>query len=289
MSKIKFIIITGMSGAGKSLALRSFEDMRYFCVDNLPTMLIPKMAEVCFQSKGGIRKVALGIDIREGEFLNEIFTSLDELKKLGIDSKILFLEADDRTLIKRYSETRRKHPFETKGATISEVVAQERRRLAEIKENSDRIMDTSRLSPQEFREGIFGVFKESEDVMSFTLISFGYKYGIPPESDLIIDTRFLPNPNYVPELKPLSGNNPPVSKYVLKSDITQKFLRKYFGFLNFLIPYYIKEGKSYLTIGVGCTGGRHRSVVVVNELKARLEGKKNYVLKIHHRDIDRNK
>jgi len=288
MAKGNFVIITGLSGAGKSTALKNFEDLGYFCVDNLPTTLIPKFAEICLQLKYKIKKVALGIDIREGDFLDDLFSSLEELGKMGFSHQILFLEAGNSVLVRRYSETRRKHPLDKEGRSILEVIIKERKRLMGIKERADKIIDTTTLTPQEFKQVVFSSFREVPelDTMNVSLVAFGYKYGIPVDADLVIDTRFLPNPHYIERLRPLTGNNPEVSRFVLKSSVTQKFLRKYFALLKFLIPYYIREGKSYLTIAVGCTGGRHRSVIVVNELNKFL-GKKCPV-KTQYRDIEKS-
>ncbi len=288
MAKGNFVILTGLSGAGRSTALKNFEDLGYFCVDNLPTTLIPKFAEICLQLKDKIKKVALGIDIREGDFLDDLFSSLEELGKMGFSHQILFLEASNSVLVRRYSETRRKHPLDTEGRSMLEVIIKERKRLMGIKERADKIIDTTSLTPQEFKQVIFSSFKEGPelDTMNVSLVSFGYKYGIPVDVDLVIDTRFLPNPHYIERLRPLTGNDPEVSRFVLKSAVTQKFLRKYFGLLKFLIPYYIKEGKSYLTIAVGCTGGRHRSVIIVNKLKKFLD--KKYPVKTQYRDIEKS-
>jgi len=288
MAKGNFVIVTGLSGAGRSTALNNFEDLGYFCVDNLPTTLIPKFAEICLQLKNKIKRVALGIDIREGDFLDDLFISLEELDKMGFTHQILFLEASNSVLVRRYSETRRKHPLDREGRSMLEVIIQERKRLMGIKERADKIIDTTTLTPQEFKQVIFSSFREAPqlDTMNVSLVSFGYKYGIPVDADLVIDTRFLPNPHYIEKLRPLTGNDPEVSRFVLKSSVTQKFLRKYSGLLKFLIPYYIKEGKSYLTIAVGCTGGRHRSVIIVNELKKFLE--KKYPVKIQYRDIGKS-
>jgi len=288
MAKGNFIIVTGLSGAGKSLALKNFEDLGYFCVDNLPTTLIPKFAEICLQLKDKIKRVALGIDIREGDFLDDLFSSLEEVGKMGFTYRILFLEAGNSVLVRRYSETRRKHPLDTEGRSILEVIIKERKRLMGIKERADKIIDTTALTPQEFKQVIFSSFREAPelDAMNVSLVSFGYKYGIPVDADLVIDTRFLPNPHYIEKLRPLTGNDVEVSRFVLKSSVTQKFLRKYSGLLKFLIPYYIREGKSYLTIAVGCTGGRHRSVIIVNELKKFL--KKKYPVRFQYRDIGKS-
>jgi UPF0042 nucleotide-binding protein len=288
MAKGNFVIVTGLSGAGRSTTLKNLEDLGYFCVDNLPTTLIPKFAEICLQLKDKIKKVALGIDIREGDFLDDLFGSLEELGKMGFSHQILFLEASNSVLVRRYSETRRKHPLDREGRSMLEVIIKERKRLMGIKERADKIIDTTALTPQEFKQVIFSSFREAAelDTMNVSLVSFGYKYGIPVDADLVMDTRFLPNPHYIERLRPLTGNNPEVSRFVLRSSVTQKFLRKYFGLLKFLIPYYIREGKSYLTIAVGCTGGRHRSVIIVNELKKFLE--KKYPVKTQYRDIEKS-
>jgi UPF0042 nucleotide-binding protein len=288
MAKGNFVIVTGLSGAGKSLTLKNFEDLGYFCVDNLPTTLIPKFAEICLQLKDKIKRVALGIDIREGDFLDDLFSSLEELRKMGFTYQILFLEASNSILVRRYNETRRKHPLDKEGRGVLETIIQERKRIMGIKERADKIIDTTTLTPQEFKQVIFSSFKEARelDTMNVSLVSFGYKYGTPADADLVIDTRFLPNPHYVERLRPLTGNDPEVSRFVLKSSVTQKFLKKYFGLLKFLIPYYIREGKSYLTIAVGCTGGRHRSVIIVNKLKKLLE--KKYPVKVQYRDIEKS-
>jgi UPF0042 nucleotide-binding protein len=287
MAKGNFVIVTGLSGAGRSSALKNFEDLGYFCVDNLPTTLIPKFAEICLQLKNKIKKVALGIDIREGDFLDDLFISLEEISKMGFSYQIVFLEASNSVLVRRYSETRRKHPLDREGRSMLEVIVQERKRLMGIKERADKIIDTTTLTPQEFKQVVFSSFRETPelDTINVSLVSFGYKYGIPVDADLVIDTRFLPNPHYIERLRPLTGSDTEVSRFVLKSSVTQKFLKKYFSLLKFLVPYYIREGKSYLTIAVGCTGGRHRSVIIVNELKKFLE--KKYPVKIQYRDIEK--
>ncbi|HCJ66885.1 MAG TPA: RNase adapter RapZ [Elusimicrobia bacterium] len=279
-----FFIITGISGAGKSQALKSFEDMGFFCVDNLPTTLIPKFGEIVNQSEGKLSKVALGIDIREGEFLDTFFDFLNELKRQGFNYKIIFLEANTRILVRRYSETRRRHPL---GKSIIEGIREERKRLTEIKARADKIIDTSNLTPGELKEVVTKFLRPMEKgILNLSIISFGYKYGLPPDVDLIFDVRFLPNPQYENLLRNLDGNEEKIQRYVLDNPVGKSFLKKFFSLIEFLIPWYIKEGKSYLTIGIGCTGGKHRSVVVANALKKFLE-KKKFVLKLLHRDIDK--
>lgn len=281
---IEFYIVTGISGAGKSQTLKSFEDMGFFCVDNLPTTLLPKFSEIVRQSEGKLNKVALGIDVREGKFLDTFFDSLNELKHQGFKYKIIFLEANTRILVRRYSETKRRHPL---GKSIVEGISEERKRLTEIKAKADKIIDTSNLSPHELKETITTFFRPTRNkITNLSVLSFGYKYGLPPDADLVFDVRFLPNPQYDNKLHSFNGNEKRIQKYVLDNPVGKNFLRRFFSLIEFLIPWYIKEGKSYLTIAIGCTGGRHRSVVVANALKKFLE-KKRFAVKLFHRDIDR--
>lgn len=281
---IEFYIVTGISGAGKSQTLKSFEDMGFFCVDNLPTTLLPKFSEIVRQSEGKLNKVALGIDVREGKFLDTFFDSLNELKHQGFKYKIIFLEANTRILVRRYSETKRRHPL---GKSIVEGIREERKRLTEIKAKADKIIDTSNLSPHELKEMITTFFRPTRNkITNLSVLSFGYKYGLPPDADLVFDVRFLPNPQYDNKLHSFNGNEKRIQKYVLDNPVGKNFSRRFFSLIKFLIPWYIKEGKSYLTIAIGCTGGKHRSVVVANTLKKFLE-KKRFVVKLFHRDIDR--
>lgn len=287
----RFIIVTGMSGAGKSSAINVFEDLGFFCVDNLPTVLILKFAEVVAQSGGNIGKVALGIDVREREYLDNLFHGLNELSGLRIRYEILFLEASDEALLHRFSETRRRHPLDIdrKRYSVLEGIQQERQILAEIKARADKIIDTSGLTPKELRDAIVQSFfykVEPKAGLRINLVSFGYKHGLPLDADLVFDVRFLPNPQYREELKTYTGNDKKVRDFVLSFPATQKFLKKFFKLVKFLIPYYVKEGKSYLTIGIGCTGGRHRSVTVVNELERYLSNM-HCDLKAQHRDINK--
>lgn len=278
-----FFIITGISGAGKSQAIKCFEDLGFFCVDNLPTTLIPKFGEIVNQSEGKLNKVALGVDIREGKFLDAFFKSLDELKQQGFNCRTIFLDANTRVLVRRYSETRRRHPL---GKSIVEGIREERKKLTEIKAIADKIIDTSNLTLGELKGVITTFLEPGKSTINLSVISFGYKYGLPPDVDLIFDVRFLPNPQYESSLRNFDGNSEIIHSYVLDNQLGKKFLKNFFPLIKFLIPCYIKEGKSYLTIGVGCTGGRHRSVVVANALKEFLENKK-YTLKLWHRDIDK--
>jgi UPF0042 nucleotide-binding protein len=284
---VKLLIITGMSGAGKSQAIQSMEDLGFFCVDNLPPILIPKFAELCLQSEGKINKIALVVDIRGGEFFNDLFEALEEVKNLGIYFEILFLEASDEVLVKRFKETRRRHPLGTDGG-VYEGISLERERLGDLRGRADKIIDTSNLKPSELKEEIQRLWgKENRNKkLAITIMSFGYKYGIPLDTDLLVDVRFLPNPYYMPELRPLTGIDAEVKDYVLKSPLTKEFLDKYSQLLNFLIPLYIAEGKNHLVIAIGCTGGQHRSVAIANYLGEVLI-KNDYQVTIKHRDIEK--
>lgn len=283
---MRFVIVTGLSGAGKTQATRSLEDLGYFCVDNLPPTLISKFAEACMQSGGNIEKVALVIDIRGGVFFEDFFDTLNYLKRNEFKYEILFLEASDEVLIKRFKETRRSHPLSPNGRVLTGIT-KEREKLREIKDISDIIIDTSKYEIRHLREKIneiYGDNKNPERQLSITVLSFGFKYGIPVDSDLVFDVRFIPNPFYIPELKQYSGNDEPVRDYVLKQSETTIFIDKLIDMLQYLIPNYRKEGKRQLIISIGCTGGRHRSVAIANEIHRRLTEQK-YNTKIEHRDV----
>lgn len=283
---MRFIIVTGLSGAGKTEATRSLEDMGYFCVDNLPPKLIPKFAEACVQSQGKINKVALVIDIRGGIFFDDLFESLNYLKRQDFKYEILFLDAADEVLVKRFKETRRSHPL-APGSRVITGINEERNRLREVKDRADIIIDTSKYAIRDLREEMnknYGDVKQPEQQLSVTILSFGFKYGIPVDSDLVFDVRFIPNPFYIPDLKPYSGNDEPVKKYVLDQEETKGFIKRADDMLNFLIPNYKKEGKRQLIISVGCTGGRHRSVAIANALYKKLL-ERNYNASVEHRDI----
>lgn len=283
---MRFIIVTGLSGAGKTEATRSLEDMGYFCVDNLPPKLIPKFAEACVQSQGKINKVALVIDIRGGIFFDDLFESLNYLKRQDFKYEILFLDAADEVLVKRFKETRRSHPL-APGSRVITGINEERNRLREVKDRADIIIDTSKYAIRDLREEMnknYGDVKQPEQQLSVTILSFGFKYGIPVDSDLVFDVRFIPNPFYIPDLKPYSGNDEPVKKYVLDQEETKGFIKRADDMLDFLIPNYKKEGKRQLIISVGCTGGRHRSVAIANALYKKLL-ERNYNASVEHRDI----
>lgn len=253
------IIITGLSGAGKSHALKTLEDLGYFCVDNLPPSLIPKFMELCSGAVEPRHKIALVVDIRGGEFFQDLSNAMSDMKASGIRPVILFLEADDDTLIRRYKLTRRRHPLSPHGG-ILEGIKDERVRLQGIRNQASTIVDTSHLSPGEFRKQLLDIVSKHVKVkkLIITLVSFGYKHGLPLDADLVFDIRFLPNPHYIPELQPLSGLDSEVSKFVLDSPLTQKYLKHFKKFIDFLIPNFIEEGKTHLTVAIGCTGGRHR-------------------------------
>ncbi|WP_018247917.1 RNase adapter RapZ [Orenia marismortui] len=282
----EFIIITGMSGAGKSEAIKILEDLGFFCVDNLPPALISKFAELYLRSQGKVEQVALVIDVRGGDFFDSLFEELSMLEGMGVNYKILFLESNTRMLINRFKKTRRRHPLAPKGR-ISEAISLERKKLDKIRGKADKIIDTTNLSPKELKGAIKESFlKVSQDKqLTVSILSFGFKYGIPLDADLMFDVRFLPNPHYVDSLRPLTGENKKIQEYVLKWPVTQKFKEKLFDLIEFLLPNYIKEGKTHLTIAIGCTGGKHRSVTFAEKLYESLNGRYNVL--IEHRDSER--
>ncbi len=287
VKNLRIVIITGLSGSGKSTAIKAMEDMGYFCVDNLPLVLLRKFLELHQSSSGEVSKVALVIDIREQEYLQDCDRIFAELKKSGFSMEIIFLDSSNKVLIRRFSETRRHHPLAREGS-IPEGIRIEREKLNDLKIMADKVIDTSNYNVHQLKEVIFEYFSRSTDKRKtiITLLTFGYKYGIPYDADLLMDVRFLPNPYFIDGLKNLNGLNPEVSGYVLKSEAAITFLTKFLDLLKFLLPHYEEEGKAYLTIAIGCTGGKHRSVVIVNELKELLGGK-NYLIKTSHRDIDK--
>lgn len=280
---IRLVIVTGLSGAGKTQAIRCLEDMGFFCVDNLPAMLIPKITELCRQSGGKVKRVALVIDVR-GLFFDSLSEELKKLGKQGIEYEILFLEASDAVLVRRFKETRRQHPLGEEG-TILEAIRSERSRLQELRGLANIIIDTSDMTPRILKENLYQLFMGGEDGQPITIkmLSFGYKYGIPLDADLVIDVRFLPNPNYVEELKHLTGRDHAVSSYIFSSPVTRSFMRRFVGLVQFLIPHYVKEGKTHLVIAIGCTGGQHRSVAIAERLAEIL--RRSYRVQLHHRDL----
>ena len=276
-------IITGLSGAGKNNAVKIFEDMGFFCIDNLPAPLIPKFAELCQKSDENITKVALVIDVRGGLFLDDLSSSLAELTEMGIYYRILFLEASDEVLINRFKETRRAHPLAA-GGTISEGLDLERKILREIRGKADKIIDTSRLRLQELRHILWEEWGDKLEPFTVSLVSFGYKYGVPSDLDLLMDVRFLPNPYYEPELKELTGRDERVREYVMNSEVSREFLKRFADFLLFLLPEYIKEGKHHLAVGIGCTGGQHRSVTIALKMADILKDA-GYAVNVNHREL----
>ncbi len=281
---IRFVIITGLSGAGKSETIKCFEDLGYFCVDNLPPVLIPKFAELCAQSDGRINRIALVIDIRGGSFFDDVFDSLETLEQNGFTYEIVFLEARDEILIRRFKESRRKHPLSSTGG-ISDGIKAEREKLEQIRGKASLIIDTSDLNARGLRDLINHKYESlpQQEKMAVTVISFGFKKGLPLDADLIFDVRFLPNPFYVDSLKELDGNRDEVANYVLRWPVTARFLTKLFDLIDFLAPQYAKEGKANLIIGIGCTGGRHRSVTIANKVGEFLRDK-GYLVTVNHRD-----
>lgn len=286
MENLQFVIISGLSGAGKSVAIKIFEDMDFFCIDNMPPQLIPKFSELWLKSKGRLSKIAFVVDIRGAIFLPELVQSLMELKAMNINPEILFLEARDEILVQRFSETRRKHPLQI-SPSILENIREERKKLNDLKSRASIIIDTSGLDTRQLNTEIRKYFqKETLGLMQISLMSFGYKYGLPIDVDLILDARFLPNPFYVSTLSTLTGNDTKVQEYLRQFPVTEQSSKHFFTLIDFLIPYYLKEGKNYLSIAIGCTGGRHRSVFLVNELVQKLR-QKGYPIFFRHRDIDK--
>ena len=276
------VILTGLSGSGKTVALRALEDSGFFCVDNLPIALIGSFASIISRNRE-IRKIGIGIDIREKGSLSEINVVLKTLRK-KYQTQVLFLEAEKDVLVRRFRETRRPHPLE---GNIDEAIHIEKERLATLKEVADRVVDSSSFTPHQLRQLITSLYglQTGRKAMTVVLISFGFKFGAPQNVDLLFDVRFLPNPNFVPELKPLRGTDKQVSDYVLKNSVTKKYVKKIQEFIDFLIPYYIKEGRSYLTIGVGCTGGNHRSPAIAENLQSHLK-RHPIDLSVVHRDLN---
>lgn len=279
---MEFLVITGMSGAGKSQAMNVMEDKGYYCMDNLPPALLFKFAELCTESKKPIDKVAVVVDIRGGEFFKTLFQNLEELQNNGINYKILFLDASDNVLIKRYKELRRPHPLTPDGSIINGI-KEERILLKEIKDRADYTIDTSKLNLGMFREEIYNIFLEGGEKrnISISITSFGFKYGMLLDGDLVFDVRFIPNPYYIPELKEFSGETDSVKEYVFKWPQTNIFISKLIEMLEFLIPYYVEEGKTQLVVGIGCTGGYHRSVAISNRISEILKSNGHRVITTH--------
>ncbi len=271
-----------MSGAGRSLALNALEDLGLNCVDNLPLQLLPKLADLYYESGMPLKQIAVGVDVRLGSLLDEFTKSLQDLSRRGIIYQIIFLEANDNVLTRRFSETRRRHPL---GRTVQGGIREERRRLKSIRLISDQIIDTSSTQPNDLKHVLSRVIRiQKTRSMAVTVMSFGYKYGIPMDADIVLDVRFLPNPNYVRRLKRLTGLHKKVSSYVLTNKLTKKFLESVKSMFSLTVPQYQREGKSYLTVAIGCTGGRHRSVALAEVIKNYLTQEK-FPTRIVHRDI----
>ncbi|MCF2682668.1 RNase adapter RapZ [Faecalicatena contorta] len=287
---MRCVIVTGMSGAGKSTALKMLEDMGYFCVDNLPVPLMPKMADLLRVPGTEINKAALGVDIRSGQNFRELERVLEELDTSGMRYEILYLESSEDVLIKRYKETRRFHPLSGKDGRVDQGIREERKRLTFLKQRADYLIDTSHMLTRELRAELTKIFVENKEYKNLyiSVLSFGFKYGIPADADLVFDVRFLPNPYYIEELRPKSGNDKEVRDYVMENDKAKEFLTKLTDMVEFLIPNYIQEGKTQLVIGIGCTGGKHRSVTLANELYAALKHNENFGIRIEHRDIGKD-
>lgn len=286
---MRFVIVTGMSGAGRGTSLRILEDAGYFCVDNLPVSLIGKFSELVYSGTSEVNKVALGIDVRNGRALSELQQALEELTVFGYNYEILFLDASDSVLIKRYKETRRLHPLAGDGR-IAAGIEEERKRLVFLKKQADYIIDTSSLLTRELKIELDKIFVQNREFKNLviTVLSFGFKFGIPNDSDLVFDVRFLPNPYYYESLRKLTGNNKEVQDFVMGFEVSHSFLDKLTDMLYFLIPNYVQEGKNQMVIAIGCTGGKHRSVTLANKLYERLLKNTGYVVRVEHRDVEKD-
>ena len=287
MKSSQFLVITGLSGSGKGTFLRALEDRGFYCVDNLPVGLLQKFFDLILKSEGETSKAAVVIDAREAENLSDFPQIFADLKKQpGIRTELWFLEASDPVLVRRFSETRRPHPLDP-NLPVLDLIARERELLAPIRLGADNVMDTSQYTIHELRQHVSGLFEEQDSQhLLVSLVSFGFKYGVPIDSDLVFDVRFLPNPHFVPHLKPLTGNDASVVDFMNSQETTSQFLKHLHGLVDFLLPHYEKEGKSYVTISIGCTGGRHRSVMIANELARHVEHLK-YRVKVSHRDVEK--
>lgn len=283
---MRFVVVTGMSGGGKTTALKMLEDAGFYCVDNMPVSLIEKFVELISMPNSEISKVALGLDVRADQSFEDATRILVQLKAAGYKIEILFMDAAENSLIKRYKETRRVHPLSPDGR-VEDGVRKERKVLEAIRKNADYVFDTTNLLTRELKESLTRIFVNNEEYNSLmiTVMSFGFKHGIPVDADLVFDVRFLPNPFYIEELKTKTGNDKEVQDYVMSFKESEEFLKKLQDMIQFLIPNYVKEGKYQLVIGIGCTGGKHRSVTLANELYHRMKDKGDYGIKLYHRDV----
>jgi RNase adapter protein RapZ len=283
----RFVVLTGLSGSGKSQAIRALEDLGYFCVDNLPIMLLPTLAELTLRAGSEITRAAVVVDVREGRLLKDFPPIYERLRKMrNLNPVLIFLESNEATLVRRFSETRRPHPLAPDRSAL-EGIREERKAMLPIRRMADQVLDTSEMTVHELRHVFTGVAsgRAPGTQLVVTILSFGFKHGIPVDSDLLFDVRFLPNPHFVAALRPHTGRDSEVKRYVNRAEATHEFLRHTLNLLKFLVPQYANEGKSYLTIGIGCTGGRHRSVAIAEALKQGLTGLKNVKLRVVHRDI----
>ncbi len=287
-SELELIVITGLSGAGRTQAMQSLEDQGFFCVDNLPPTFLVKFADLCAQSRGKVSKAAIVCDLRGGEFFSSLSEALSNLEKEGFHLQVLFLDASDETLIRRYKESRRRHPLSPQGRVLDGIQA-ERQQLEDLRIRADTIIDTSDLSAQQLRSQVAGLFGKMQGLgqMAVSVISFGFKYGIPLDADLVMDVRFLPNPFYIQTLRPLTGEHTLVQDYVFGNTMAQEFMEKYLALLEFILPNYVKEGKTHLVIGIGCTGGQHRSVAIAERVGQFLT-ERQYAVSVKHRDAEKN-
>ncbi len=281
------VILTGVSGSGKSTALRALEDVGFYCVDNLPVVFLEKLLELSGHTAGEVSRIALVVDAREPRFLSDAPQAIEQVRQKGNDVQVLFLDASDESLVRRYSETRRRHPLAGEGGTVPDGIATERRALADLKALADEVIDTTTLNVHELKRLVTRRFAAGDGArLGITLVSFGFRFGIPTHADMVLDVRFLPNPFFIPELKPHPGTDPRVAGYVLGQPDAKAFLERLTDMLGFLLPRYRAEGKSYLTIAVGCTGGKHRSVALAASLAERLEAGGQPV-RLWHRDVEK--
>lgn len=287
---MRFVVVTGMSGGGKTTTLKMLEDAGFYCVDNLPISLVEKLVELIAVPESEISKVALGLDVRAGMRFEDVEKILEQVKSKGYPVEILYLDSNDRELIKRYKETRRIHPLAQDGR-VEDGVQQERRILENIRKHADYVIDTTNLLTRELKAELDRIFVNNEEYNSLmiTVMSFGFKYGIPVDADLVFDVRFLPNPYYIDELRSKTGNDPEIQKFVMACPESGQFLNKLEDMVDFLVPNYVKEGKNRLVIAIGCTGGKHRSVTLANALYRRMKDRGNYGIRLDHRDVDKKR